>query len=164
MTAILFAIVVANLPDADFLPGFLRNEPVLYHRTIAHTLPAALVCGLIIGAVLTRFGKRFWEITLLGTVVFASHLFADMVNLTGNNIGVQILWPLSDDWYAIKTPFVRWAEWFNFERGDDSSGFVASFFSFSFVRAVLAQSLVFAPVLIPGLWLRSRRARRSPST
>ena len=161
MTAILFSVVVANLPDADFLPGFLANEPSLYHRTIAHTLPAAVVCGLIVGVVLTRFGKRFWEITLLGTVVFASHLFADMLNLTGNNIGVQILWPFSDNWYSIDTPFSRYAEWFNFERGEDSSGFVASFLSFSFVRAVLAQSVVFAPILIPALWLRRRKTARA---
>lgn len=161
VTAILFSVVVANLPDADFLPGALLNQPVLYHRTVAHTLPAALVCGLIVGIVLTRFGKRFWEITLLGTFVFASHLFADMVNLTGNNFGVQILWPLSDDWYSIDTPLQRYSEWFNFHRGEDSAGFFASFFSFSFVRAVTMQSLVFAPVLIPALWLRARRTRRT---
>src|SRR5688500_3753233 len=75
-TALLFSLVVANLPDADFLPGALADQPVLYHRTIAHTLPAALLCGLIIGAVLTRFGRRFWEITLIGFLVYSSHLFA----------------------------------------------------------------------------------------
>ncbi len=159
MTAILFSIVVANLPDADFLPGALTNQPVLYHRTTAHTLPAALVCGFIIGAVLTRFGKRFWEITLLATTVFASHLLADMIDLTGTNIGVQILWPLTDDWYSIPTPLARYAEWFSFDRGETSAGFFASFFSFSFLRAVIMQSLVFAPLLIPALWLRSKRSR-----
>jgi inner membrane protein len=161
VTAILFSVVVANLPDADFLPGALRNQPVLYHRTVAHTLPAALVCGLIVGIVLTRFGKRFWEITLLGTVVFASHLFADMVNLTGNNFGVQILWPFTDDWYSVDTPLQRYSAWFNFDRGEDSAGFFASFFSVSFVRAVIMQSLVFAPVLIPALWFRARRTSRT---
>ena len=164
MTAILFSIVVANLPDTDFLPGFLRNEPSLYHRTVAHTLPAALLCGLIIGAVLTRFGKRFWEITLLGTVVFASHLVADMINLTGNNIGIQILWPFSDSWYSIKTPFGRYADWFNYDRGVDSSNFIESFFSWGFIRAVTMQSLVFAPLLVPALWLRRRRGDAPPFT
>ena len=48
LTAILFSIVVANLPDLDFLPGALANTPVLYHRTVAHTLPAALLWVLII--------------------------------------------------------------------------------------------------------------------
>jgi membrane-bound metal-dependent hydrolase YbcI (DUF457 family) len=161
MTAILFAVVVANLPDSDFLPGALAGEPVLYHRTVAHTLPAAIVCGLIVGIVLTRFGKRFWEITLLGTVVFASHLVADMFDLTGTNFGVQILWPLSDNWYAIPTPLSRHAEWFNFDRGETSAGFFASFFTLGFMRAVIMQALVFAPLLIPALWVRSKRSRRT---
>ncbi|HEY0304490.1 MAG TPA: metal-dependent hydrolase [Longimicrobiales bacterium] len=161
VTAILFSVVVANLPDTDFLPGFLANQPVMYHRTVAHTLPAALVCGLIIGVVLTRFGKRFWEITLLGTVVFASHLFADMLNLTGTNFGVQILWPITDNWYSIDTPLARYGDWFNFHRGEDSAGFFASFFSWSFLRALLMQSLIFTPLLIPALWLRHFRSRQA---
>jgi hypothetical protein len=158
LTAILFSVVVANLPDADFLPGALANHPSMYHRTIAHTLPAALVCGLIIGAVLTKFGKRFWEITLLGTVVFASHLLADMLDLTGTNHGVQILWPLSSNWYSIDMPVQRYRAWFEFDRGKDSIGFFASFFSFQFVRAVIMQALVFTPLLFPALWLRRRRS------
>jgi membrane-bound metal-dependent hydrolase YbcI (DUF457 family) len=161
MTAILFSVVVANLPDADFLPGVLANQPSMYHRTIAHTLPAALVCGLIIGAVLTRFGKRFWEITLLGTVVFASHLFADMLDITGTNYGVQILWPFTDNWYAIDTPLRRYSDWFSFHRGEDSAGFFTSFFSFDFMLAVFMQSVLFAPLLIPALWLRRRRSPKS---
>jgi membrane-bound metal-dependent hydrolase YbcI (DUF457 family) len=157
-TALLFSVVVANLPDADFLPGALADRPVLYHRTIAHTIPAAMLCGLIISAVLTRFGRRFWEIALLGTLVYASHLFADMVHFGGGNIGVQILWPLSDNWYAIKTPLMgERIEALHFTRGDDSAGFFASFLSWQFVRAMLLQGLLFAPLLLPAWWIRWKR-------
>jgi membrane-bound metal-dependent hydrolase YbcI (DUF457 family) len=158
LTALLFSLVVANLPDADFLPGALANEPVLYHRTIAHTLPAALLCGLVVGAVLTRFGPRFWEITLLGALVYASHLLADMVHLGAGNIGVQILWPIDDGWYTIKTPLMhKHPDWLHFSRGSDSAGFFASFFSFGFIRAVVMQALLFSPLLIPAWWIRRKR-------
>ena len=157
-TAILFSFVVANLPDADFLPGALANEPVLYHRTIAHTLPAAVVVGLIIGGVITRFGKRFWEIAWLGFLVYSSHMFADMMHFGGGNIGVQILWPLDDGWYTIKTPLSNseWT-WLRFQRPNDSAGFFASFLSFQFLRAVILQALLFAPLLLPAWWIRWKR-------
>ena len=163
-TAVLFSLVVANLPDADFLPGALADHPSLYHRGIAHTLPAALICGLIIGAVMTRFGKRFWEIALLGTLVYSSHLLADMVYLGGGNIGVQILWPLDHGWYVIETPFTtEQTSWLRFKRGRDSAGFFASFFSFSFVRAVMLQALLFAPLLLLAWWIRWKRFGDSKS-
>ena len=158
LTALLFSLVVANLPDADFLPGALADEPVLYHRTIAHTLPAALLCGLIIGVVLTRFGPRFWEITLLGTLVYASHLFADMVNIGGGNIGVQILWPIDHGWYNINTPLRHGTdEWLHIKRGDSSAGFFSSFVTVSFFRALVLQALIFSPLPILAWWIRRRR-------
>ena len=157
-TALLFSLVVANLPDADFLPGALADEPVKYHRTIAHTLPAALLCGLIIGAVLTRFGKRFWEIALIGFVVYSSHLFADMVDFGGVNIGVQVLWPVSEEWYSIRTPLTNeHIPALHFQRGDDSSGFLASFFQWQFIRASVLQALLFSPLLLLAWWIRWKR-------
>jgi membrane-bound metal-dependent hydrolase YbcI (DUF457 family) len=162
VTALLFSVVVANLPDLDFIPGALADEPVLYHRTIAHTLPAALLCALIIGAVVTRFGKRFWEITLLGFLVYSSHLLADMVHFGGGNIGVQILWPLDSGWYAIKTPLMdTYYPALHFVRGHDSAGFFASFFSFQFIRASVMQALLFVPLLLPAWWIRARRSAPS---
>jgi membrane-bound metal-dependent hydrolase YbcI (DUF457 family) len=159
LTALLFSIVVANLPDLDFLPGALANEPVAYHRNVAHTIPAALLCGLIIGAVLTRFGKRFWEIALLGALVYGSHLFADMVNFGGGNIGVQMFWPFSDDFYYIPTPLMHMdTHMLIFHRGHDSRGFFASFFSFQFLRALVLQALLFAPLLLPAWWIRWKRS------
>lgn len=161
-TAVLFSLVVANLPDLDFLPGALANQPVLYHRTIAHTLPAAVVCALIVGAVLTRFGPRFWEITLLAAIVYTSHLLADMLDFGGSNFGVQLLWPLTDHWYSIRTP---WSDtdggWLIFQRGDDSMGFFASLLSADFLRVQLLQALIFAPLLLVPLLTRKWRRRRS---
>jgi inner membrane protein len=161
-TAVLFSVVVANLPDLDFIPGTLADSPVLYHRTIAHTIPAAILCGLIIGAVLTRFGKRFWEISFLGAFVYGSHLFADMIHFGGSNIGIQVLWPLSDTWYAIRTPLSdTQSDLLLFNRGGDSKGFLASFFSFGFLRAMFFQTLLFTPLLIPAWWIRWKRSAAS---
>jgi membrane-bound metal-dependent hydrolase YbcI (DUF457 family) len=164
-TALGFSIVVANMPDFDFLPGALRNAPGLYHRTVAHTIPAGLLCALIIALVLTRLRGRFKEVFLLAFLVYGSHLVADMVNFGGANMGVQILWPLSDSWFAIKTPL---AAHINspliYARGQGTSGFFADFAGFEFLRALILQGLLFAPVLLPAWWIRRRtlaaRSRR----
>jgi membrane-bound metal-dependent hydrolase YbcI (DUF457 family) len=159
-TAVLFSVVVANLPDLDFLPGALANEPVKYHRTIAHTLPAALVVAFIIAAILTRFRRRFGEIFILAFLVYSSHLFADMFNFMAGNIGVQILWPFSEGWYTIRTPFENsHSPLLNFSRGSDASSFLASFFSWQFIRAMMMQALLFSPFLLFARWFRSYREK-----
>lgn len=162
-TALLFSVVVANLPDLDFLPGFLSNEPELYHRTIAHTLPAALLCGVIISAVVTRFRGRFLEMALLGFLVYSSHLFADMVRFSPGNIGVQILWPFSHNWYTIPSPISDGTALSN-SRGAGAGGFASSFATWGFIRASLLQALLFVPLLIPALLIRSLRERKTART
>lgn len=158
--ALLFSVVVANLPDLDFLPGALAGEPALYHRTVAHSLLAAALAGLVIGAVVTRFSRRFGQIALLGFLVYASHLFADTVDLGGGGRGVQLLWPLSQHWFEVEPPLgARVQSWMVFERGTDSRGFFASLFSLASLRALLCQAVLYLPVLIPALWWRRRRSR-----
>ena len=152
-TALLFSVVVANLPDLDFIPGILRNEPVLYHRTIAHTIPAGIVCALIIATILTRFRGRFAEMVLLGLLVYTSHLVADMVNFGGGNGGVQMLWPFSNAWFTIPTPLANdMHSPLVFVRGADTSGFLSAFSGIGFLRASILQALLFSPLLIPA-WL-----------
>ncbi|HEX6559264.1 MAG TPA: metal-dependent hydrolase [Longimicrobiales bacterium] len=165
-TAILFSLFVANMPDVDFLPGALRDQPSLYHRTIAHTIPAGIVCALITTLVITRFRGRFREMFLLGLLVYCSHLVADMVNFSGGNPGVQILWPLSTDWFSIPTPFAHQANSpLNFDRGVGSISFFESFRGLGFFRALLLQALLFAPLLPLAWWIRSKvTTRRSAAT
>lgn len=159
-TALLFSVVVANLPDLDFLPGLLSNEPDLYHRTIAHTLPAALLCGVIISAILTRFRGRFLEMALLGFLVYSSHLFADMVRFSPGNVGVQILWPFSHNWYTVPSPISDGTAMSN-SRGAGAEGFASSFATLAFIRASVLQALLFLPLLIPALLMRSLRERKA---
>ena len=46
-----FFIFLANLPDADFLPGILLGCPNLYHHGIFHSLGAALAVALVGGGI-----------------------------------------------------------------------------------------------------------------
>jgi len=161
-TALLFSIVVANMPDFDFLPGALRNAPGLYHRTVAHTIPAAIVCSLIVALVVTRLRGRFTEIFVLSLLVYCSHLAADMINFGGSNRGVQLLWPFSDAWFSIWTPLASQVHSpLVYSRGQGTRGFFADFAGFEFLRALILQGLLFAPLLLVGWSIRRKTARRT---
>src|SRR3990172_11659995 len=43
------AVIVANLPDADFLPGIMVGWPSRYHHGASHSIVAAMICALAIG-------------------------------------------------------------------------------------------------------------------
>ena len=157
-TALLFSVVVANLPDIDYLPGVLNDTPVLYHRTAMHTLFAAALCALVVAAIVTRFRGRFSEILLLAFLVYTSHLVADMIDWGGGNGGVPILWPASTAYYTIVTPWTHTSGGaLDFKRGADTTRWVHSFAALGFLRALVLQALVFAPLLLPAWWIRSRR-------
>ena len=159
-TAVLFSLVVANLPDIDFLPGVLRDTPALYHRTVTHTLLGAIVCAVIIATLLTRFRGRFGQIALISFLVYASHLLADMIDLGGGNIGVRLFWPITDSSYRILTPYSDLARSpFAFDRGHGTSGFTQSLLSWPFLRVMLLQALLFLPLVPLGQLIRRWRSR-----
>ena len=49
-----FFVFLANLPDADFLPGLLLGFPNLYHHGIFHSLGAALAVSAAISCLFFR--------------------------------------------------------------------------------------------------------------
>lgn len=117
------AILVANLPDFDFLVGFAVGEPGLYHRGFSHTVLAALLFGAMAGILYRRLTGASW---LRGAVVFAciygSHLLVDALTVDARAPhGAQFLWPLSDAYLvspvtifgeilvdgSARTPFLR---------------------------------------------------------
>ncbi len=73
----LFFIFLANLPDADFLPGILLGRPNLYHHGIFHSLGAALAVAAIGGGLFYLSKKRFWATAAGIFLVFYFHLLLD---------------------------------------------------------------------------------------
>jgi len=93
---ILVLVVIANLPDLDFLLelGFRANE---LHRGFTHSLLAAVVVSLGLSCVLWIV-PGFWRSALLYVTAYGSHLLIDFctgtsLGLTNTGSGIPIFWP-----------------------------------------------------------------------
>jgi LexA-binding, inner membrane-associated putative hydrolase len=101
------------LPDIDGL-GILvdmangslaRNNPVYfdkYHHWLAHGLPGALVCALILAC----FAMRRWRVFWLVLLVFHVHLLCDLVGARGP--GLKDFWPIFYLGPLSRSPMLMW--------------------------------------------------------
>ena len=158
------AVLVANLPDLDFVPGLLVGDPNRYHQQITHTLLFATVLGLLaaLGACLTRTARwRSIHPGYLGlgvTLLCTSHIVLDA--LTKDNeppVGVPLLWPLLDRRVQFAALFP------NIDRMAGEAGaieFLVSVLTVHNLAALAIEFLALAPVVALSLWWRRRQARR----
>lgn len=91
--------VLANLPDIDYIAGFiLASDPNRYHYGATHSLIFPIVSGLIACAFFLKSIILFDRWIILSATIF-SHILIDF--LTGPiqggypSYGLQLLWPLS---------------------------------------------------------------------
>ena len=92
----LLSISMAQLPDLDFLPGFLMGRPTLYHQGITHSIGFALLISLGTAIICRLRGKPFSAAFSLCFLSYLSHLLLDMLSPDGRlPYGIPLLWPLS---------------------------------------------------------------------
>lgn len=108
----LFFLVLANLPDFDFIvlteKGFRYND--LYHHGPSHSVGFAAFCGLVSLAVIglrrgfspgiRAFGVAFAAVT--------THVVLDYFGIdtySANGIGVPLLFPFRSDYYIFPYAF-----------------------------------------------------------
>jgi len=96
------AILAANAPDFDFLPGLLLGNEGLFHRGAGHSLGGAFIfSGVIFAAALalTRSWRKALPATLLASALFMSHLLLDLAGRDPSPPrGIQFFWPFSDSY------------------------------------------------------------------
>ncbi len=154
-------MLVGNLPDADFLVGFVLGRPGMLHRGFSHTILAAALFGVAVGVLVRTFqGRRFTPAALLFGGAYLSHLLLDWLTIdTRPPAGGQFLWPFSSAYLA--SPVTIFTEIHIDGRTRES--FLASVVNWPTVR-VLAREVVIAALAI-GTWLgleRLRAARERP--
>lgn len=95
---LLACMVLANLPDLDYLPGLLTGELNRFHHHITHTLGFVLLATLGVWLLARWRGAvsvRQW--VLLGFLLVGSHLAVDLLTADGSEpYGIMALWPLTD--------------------------------------------------------------------
>lgn len=93
-------VVLANLPDIDFLAGYLwASDPHLFHQRATHTLAFAGLAGFLAGIV-WRGPFGLWTAAGAFSFTILSHDLVDMLSgpAPGFNRspGLALLWPFDE--------------------------------------------------------------------
>ncbi|MEO6025323.1 MAG: metal-dependent hydrolase [Candidatus Binatia bacterium] len=93
-------MLIGNLPDFDFIVGFVAGRPGLFHRGISHTVVAAVAFGVAVGAWCQWRGRaRFGPTALAFGACYLSHLVLDAVTIDHRPpFGGQFFWPFSSEY------------------------------------------------------------------
>lgn len=147
------AVLAANAPDFDFLPGLFLGNESLFHRGAGHSLGGAFVFSAAVFAaalVLTRSWKRALPALLLASALFMSHLVLDLFGRDPSPPhGIQFFWPFSDSY-----TFWEWHLFPNLERRPFDRSVVSRA-----VPVVAAELLLLGPLLLAArFWRRRRRS------
>jgi len=83
---------VAAAPDLDLV--------IHQHRTFMHSVGAAILVGLIGGAIAARRSRPIVRVALMCGAAYATHILLDWLGTDrAPPYGIQALWPFSDVWY-----------------------------------------------------------------
>jgi len=146
----IFFIFLANLPDADFLPGILLGQPNLFHHGIFHSLGAALAVSLLGGCFFQLRKKRFWPAAAVIFLVFYSHLLLDFFARDFvAPYGLPLFWPFSGRYFIASRPI-----FINVIRSSRADDFFISLFNGHNLAAAGREIMILGGVLIAVLWAR----------
>ena len=94
------AVLFANAPDLDFLPGLAVGDPTVFHRGATHTVVAAALVTAVVLAVARRWRvARAGRVAAVAGLAYVSHLVVDWMTVDAvAPAGIRLLWPVSDAW------------------------------------------------------------------
>jgi len=162
---LLAAVVAANAPDFDLLPGLLIGDPNRFHHGPSHSLFTGVVLAFSLAWLLGP--RRCWPLrpgwprgvaatALMLALCWGSHILLDSLTYDPSPpVGVPMLWPLTPDRVSIAPLFARADKM----PGPGSAGaFVSSLLSAHNARAAGVELLALGP-LAALLWWRRARPR-----
>ena len=135
----LVIVLMANLPDIDYVPGVLVGEINAFHHYFTHTLGWIAAVAVASWLLLRKSSGAGWPVFIVLFAALASHLVADLLSADGNApYGIMALWPFTDRFYISPSSIfwsLRKATW-------------SDVFQWYNVRAALYEALVILPMLV----------------
>ncbi len=150
---VLFFILFANLPDFDFIPGWIVDQPNLFHRGFSHSFFMACMIGVTVGLIV-RLTGRGKALTSATAVIFlcSFHIVLDLFSVDyGTPPGFKILWPFKDQHYIAPNVIFM-----NITRSPLPEEFFRSLFNTHNLKAVINEVVIFLPLLFLSWGLRGR--------
>jgi inner membrane protein len=142
----MLAVFVANLPDLDFLPGLIIDQPARFHHGPSHSLFVAVVAGTLVFVIAKPFFQEIsrTRLLLLFLIASTSHALLDFLTAdTSFPYGVPLFWPFSQTYQISAVPV-----FLDVTRVDDSNElFFATLFNFHNVMNLFMELLLSAAVI-----------------
>ena len=137
---LLIGAVLGIIPDFDYALNWLRIGRGGWHHGFTHSLPFALLVGIVMVILLRDWKVRSW---IVFTGAYASHTLLDY--LLTESQGVALWWPFTDHRYKLRLPNPIDYTW-------DDSSFWDTMMDVS--KIVATELLIFVPVLVVVLVVR----------
>ena len=156
----LFAIVAANAPDLDFIPGLLVGDINRFHQGPTHSLTAALLFGVFATLAARWLQSKPLHVGILGTALYSSHLLLDFFCRDGRPpFGQPLLWPFTDThWIAPQPLFSGGIK--HGVPGDSLVVFIQNVFSWHNLGVMAMEAVILLPLLLIS-WYLTRNQRQS---
>lgn len=143
-------VLIANLPDADYLPGYLVGRPNAYHHYALHSIGAAVGVGAVIGMFYWLRCRRFLPYFALTAATYSTHLLLDYLAVdTSEPFGLQLFWPSTAKFFVSPFPVFM-----DIAKSQSSETFLASLLIWHNLRSILWETVVMVPVIFALRFLR----------
>ena len=142
----LSCIVLANAADLDFVPGILIGRANQFHHCAAHSLGAAVICGLLVS-----FAEKVWKkratlkTFLVVTAAYASHVILDYFN--DLHEGIPVFWPLTNARFPVTLTILAPKTWDPMTNGGITS-FVHYVASVNSLKRLVSEIIIISVTLL----------------
>lgn len=138
-------ILSANLPDVDFIFGYVVGNPNLYHHTWTHSLTFCLMVGaLTVIVTWPLVGRNSLWIGFLISGAVLSHLIMDFFTVDRNPpLGIKLFWPVTEKYYISSVSIFQ-----DVYKASSSNGFIRSLFCWHNLITVLIETVIVGPLFI----------------
>ncbi len=147
-----FAVIAANIPDFDILPGLLIGDINRFHHQASHSLFAAAAFGLLVALAARYVTRSPLRIGLSAGLLYASHLLLDYFSADGRPPhGIPLLWPFTSAHFIAPVTPLRGVK--HGDPGEPLATAIESFLSAHNIGVVAIETLLLLPVLVAAFYL-----------
>jgi len=141
----LLFIIVANLPDIDFVPGFFTGNPNQFHHGMTHSIGFMILVGSLCGIIYyLKKHQHFLRYFSIFSIVYFSHLVLDFFGKdTRFPFGEQLFWPISSIYVMSPVGIFR-----DVSKASSSDIFIQSLLNWHNLHTIIVE----AAILLPLLW------------
>ena len=152
---VLLFVVLANLADADFIPGFFVGNPNAFHQLHSHSLGAAVLVGVLGAWYFGRKNQKYAAYFVVIALAYFSHVLLDYFNHDMRApYGVMMWWPFSGEHFTAPQPI-----FFAVHKSSASGTFLQSLWHIRNWQALLRELLVMGPVALIAWWTKRNRKK-----